>query len=94
MPTCRDMSELVTDYLERALPLRTWLGARWHLFLCPACRRYYEQMRQTIRLLAGRRAAAARSGRRGRHARKPARRGGAPAPLTRRPAAKKSRLGD
>ena len=29
-----------------------WLGARWHLVLCPACRRYYEQMRQTIRLLA------------------------------------------
>jgi len=55
MPTCRQMSELVTDYLERALPLRTRLDARWHLFLCPACRRYYEQMRQTIRLLAGRR---------------------------------------
>jgi len=55
IPTCREMSELVTDYLERALPLRAWLGARWHLLLCPACRRYYEQMRQTIRLLAGHR---------------------------------------
>ncbi len=55
MPTCREMSELVTDYLERALPLRARLDARWHLFLCPACRRYYAQMRQTIRLLAGRR---------------------------------------
>jgi predicted anti-sigma-YlaC factor YlaD len=55
MPTCREMSELVTDYLERALPLRTRLDARWHLFLCPACRRYYEQMRRTVRLLAGRR---------------------------------------
>ncbi len=55
MPTCREMSELVTDYLERALPLRTRLGAGWHLFLCPACQRYYAQMRQTVRLLAGRR---------------------------------------
>jgi predicted anti-sigma-YlaC factor YlaD len=55
MPTCREMSELVTDYLERALPLRTRLDAGWHLLLCPACRRYYEQMRQTVRLLAGRR---------------------------------------
>ncbi len=55
MPTCREMSELVTDYLERALPLRTRLGARWHLLLCPACQRYYAQMRQTVRLLAGRR---------------------------------------
>jgi predicted anti-sigma-YlaC factor YlaD len=52
IPTCRDMSEFVTDYLEHALPVRIWVGARWHLVLCPACRRYYGQMRQTIRLLA------------------------------------------
>ncbi|HTW71309.1 MAG TPA: hypothetical protein VME47_15590 [Acetobacteraceae bacterium] len=54
IPTCRDMSELVTDYLEHALPVRIWMGARWHLVLCPACRRYYDQMRQTVRLLASR----------------------------------------
>jgi hypothetical protein len=53
MPTCREMSELVTGYLERTLPLRTRLDARWHLFWCPACQRYYAQMRQTVRLLAG-----------------------------------------
>ena len=52
MPTCRDMSELVTDYLERQLPVTSWLGARWHLLQCDACRHYFEQMRQTIRLLA------------------------------------------
>ena len=52
MPTCRDMSELVTDYLERRLPITSWLGARWHLLQCDACRRYFGQMRQTIRLLA------------------------------------------
>ena len=50
MPTCRDMSELVTDYLERRLPITSWLGARWHLLQCDACRRYFGQMRQTIRL--------------------------------------------
>jgi predicted anti-sigma-YlaC factor YlaD len=55
MPTCREMSELVTDYLEHMLPPRRRLAARWHLLLCPACRRYYEQMRQIVRLLAGRR---------------------------------------
>jgi hypothetical protein len=54
MPTCREMSELVTGYLDRALPARIWLSARWHLFLCPACQRYYAQMRQTVRLLSGR----------------------------------------
>ena len=52
MPTCRDMSELVTDYLERRLPVIGWLGVRWHLRQCDACRRYVGQMRQTIRLLA------------------------------------------
>jgi predicted anti-sigma-YlaC factor YlaD len=58
MPACREMSELVTDYLEHILPLRTQLSARWHLLLCPACRRYYEQMRHVVRLLAGGRFAA------------------------------------
>ena len=51
MPTCRDMSELVTDYLERAVSLRRRLGMWWHLIRCEACRRYYDQMRRTIRLL-------------------------------------------
>ena len=51
MPTCRDMSELVTDYLERAVSLRTRLDMWWHLFRCEACRRYYDQMRRTVRLL-------------------------------------------
>jgi predicted anti-sigma-YlaC factor YlaD len=45
------MSELVTDYLERAVPLRTRLDMLWHLIRCEACRRYYDQMRRTVRLL-------------------------------------------
>jgi predicted anti-sigma-YlaC factor YlaD len=51
VPVCRDVSELVTGYLEQTLPLRTRLGVRWHLAQCVACRRYVVQMRQTIRLL-------------------------------------------
>jgi predicted anti-sigma-YlaC factor YlaD len=54
MPTCRDMSELVTDYLERAVALRTRFGMWWHLCRCEACRHYYDQMRRTVRLLASR----------------------------------------
>ena len=54
MPTCRDMSELVTDYLERAVSLRTRLDMWWHLCRCGACRRYYDQMRRTVRLLGSR----------------------------------------
>jgi anti-sigma factor RsiW len=52
VPTCRDISELVTDYLDRALPLPRSAGARWHLMQCEACRRYIAQMRRTVRLLA------------------------------------------
>lgn len=51
MPTCRDMSELVTDYLERALPVRTWAGVRCHLLVCRTCRTYFAQMRATVGLL-------------------------------------------
>jgi anti-sigma factor RsiW len=48
------MAELVTDYLEGVLPLRSRLGARLHLFQCEACRHYVDQMRHTIALLSSR----------------------------------------
>jgi predicted anti-sigma-YlaC factor YlaD len=51
VPTCREMSELVTDYLERAVSARRRLDMWWHLFRCEACRRYYDQVRRTVRLL-------------------------------------------
>jgi len=53
VPTCRDMSELVTDYLERAISIRKRLNMWWHLVRCEACRHYYDQMRRTISLLRG-----------------------------------------
>ena len=52
IPTCREMAELVTDYLEGALSLPNRLGVRWHLFRCDACVHYFNQMRKTVRLLA------------------------------------------
>ena len=45
------MSELATDYLEGALPWHARLRARLHLLLCHACRRYFDQMRRTVRFL-------------------------------------------
>ncbi|HQT75509.1 MAG: hypothetical protein B7Z80_06595 [Rhodospirillales bacterium 20-64-7] len=45
------MAELVTDYLEGALPLHRRLAVNLHLFRCPACTRYFDQMRRTIALL-------------------------------------------
>lgn len=51
IPTCRDMSELVTDHLEHDLPVKERFRVLLHLALCPACRRYFAQMRATVRLL-------------------------------------------
>lgn len=51
MVVCREVSELVTDYLERSMTIRRRLELRWHLARCEACRRYFDQMRRTIRLL-------------------------------------------
>jgi predicted anti-sigma-YlaC factor YlaD len=53
--TCRDMSELVTDYLERATPIRVRVHMWLHLWRCEACRRYFNQVRQTAILLASHR---------------------------------------
>jgi predicted anti-sigma-YlaC factor YlaD len=51
LPTCREVSELATDYMEHALPLRRWLGVRMHLFACRMCRNYLDQLRKTTRLV-------------------------------------------
>ena len=53
MPTCRDMSELVTEYLERTTAPQLRASMWWHLLRCEACRRYYDQVRRTV-LLVGR----------------------------------------
>jgi anti-sigma factor RsiW len=45
---CRQLVELVTDYLEGALDPATMDAVDRHLALCPHCERYVEQMRETI----------------------------------------------
>lgn len=52
IPTCREVAELVSDYLDGATSLSSRLGVRLHLVQCDACCRYLSQMRRTIRLLA------------------------------------------
>ncbi len=48
---CQEVVELVTEYLERTLPLEMWTKVDEHLAECPGCTIYYEQMRQTIAML-------------------------------------------
>ena len=48
--TCQELVELVTDYLEDALPDDDRLRFEAHLAECDACRDYVEQFGQTIAL--------------------------------------------
>ena len=47
---CRDLVELVTDYLEGALSPQQHARFQHHIAGCDGCTAYLEQMRETIRL--------------------------------------------
>ena len=49
--TCREVAELVTDYLEAALTRQERRRLEAHLARCPDCPNYVEQMRQTVDLI-------------------------------------------
>jgi anti-sigma factor RsiW len=46
--TCREVVELVTDYLETALPADETALFEQHLNFCDGCVWYVEQMRTTV----------------------------------------------
>lgn len=48
MLTCQELTELVTDYLEGRLNLGERLRFRMHIAMCSDCRRYLDQMEQTV----------------------------------------------
>ena len=47
--TCRELTEVVTDYLEEVMPPEDRARSDAHLELCEGCATYVEQMRQVIR---------------------------------------------
>ena len=49
--TCQQLVELVTEYLEGAMPAADRARFDEHLAMCTGCRNYLDQMRQTIRVL-------------------------------------------
>jgi anti-sigma factor RsiW len=51
--SCKELVELVTDFLEDRLPDRERTSFEMHLTYCASCRAYLGQMRETVRL-AGR----------------------------------------
>lgn len=48
--TCKELVELVTEYLEGALQSEERDRFEQHLLLCDGCDAYLEQMRKTIAL--------------------------------------------
>lgn len=46
--TCQEVVELVTDYLERALPAEEASLFEQHVNFCDGCIFYVEQMRATV----------------------------------------------
>jgi len=48
--TCKELVELVTEYLEGTLPEDIRIRMETHLSGCDGCTNYLDQMRQTIRL--------------------------------------------
>jgi anti-sigma factor RsiW len=46
--TCREIVELLSDYLEDALPARERARVDAHLQTCPECTAYLTQLRATI----------------------------------------------
>ena len=50
MPTCKEVAENATEYLEKAMPRSERLGIWGHLRVCPNCRAYLRQLLNTITL--------------------------------------------
>jgi anti-sigma factor RsiW len=45
---CREIVEIVTDYIEGVMPARLRKRFEAHLAGCPGCQTYVEQMREVI----------------------------------------------
>ena len=48
--SCQELVELVTEYLDGALPGPQRLAFEQHVAICPPCRGYFGQLRRTIRI--------------------------------------------
>ena len=55
MLSCKDVTKLLSESMDRSLPLGKRVGVRLHLLLCKFCARYERQLlliRETARRLA------------------------------------------
>ena len=55
MLSCRDVTKLVSESMDRSLPFGKLAGVRFHLLICRFCERYRRQLlllRESARFLA------------------------------------------
>jgi hypothetical protein len=55
MLSCKDVTQLLSEAMDRSLPLGKRIGVRLHLLICKFCARYERQLlliRETVRRLA------------------------------------------
>ena len=55
MFSCKDVTRLISESMDRRLPLGSRIGARLHLLLCRFCARYERQLlliRDSVRRIA------------------------------------------
>lgn len=45
-PGCKDITRLVSESMDRTLPVSTRIKLRLHLMICTACAEYRRQLRQ------------------------------------------------
>ena len=48
--SCRQVTDLVTNYVEGALPKNERLAFEQHVAICPPCRAYFAQMRTVVQV--------------------------------------------
>jgi hypothetical protein len=56
MLSCKDVTRLLSEAMDRSLPLGKRIGVRLHLLICKFCARYERQLlqiRETFRRLGG-----------------------------------------
>jgi putative transcriptional regulator len=51
LPTCAEVTALLSDYEDGALRPLDWLGVKVHLSLCPPCRTFLQSLRAALAVL-------------------------------------------
>ena len=51
MLTCKELTEVITDYLEGRMSFIDRVRFRAHIGMCRDCRTYLDQMKQTVRTM-------------------------------------------